>query len=511
MEKITVLNLLKAFKDLVEKDKIQFLKRDPRHGKKEVLKPLNELLNQFEKADAQKKTGKGLSEALDWHEAHKTGRELWEQLISAALNDIHREPKGNSQIFEYSKAATEFEELLYGLEGHYRDHTLHSLWVYLLGEHILRDLIPDIHADLNWYLYNDVEKDKTEYSRKLMDDARKKEKDLCKKVSERRDAIWCIMALCHDLGYSLEKLGKLNEKVRNVLKFVDLPDFQQVGYTLNIEHQFHVAQFLELMAMEPHLVPSEDLKTVLIKGYRDDSTYWRLCRAFEKKQHGILSAYLVYKILHVFAEAWMRGPAEDWGLEDGEALDNIIRGDILFAIAQHEFDFAYLNQLHSLADILVLADELEEFSRYGRPMLSRKYHDTTADVSVSFKRTKGRHGEDVDIDIVYHVAEYMGPKQFHEFFVRKAQKLCKIYSLDEEREGKYCTIRSIKMTAKYGEKNLIFVRSINRVYKAYLPAANIDHKAYKEGERSLTCLDDRLYIDIAEKRITIDDWFKNAQ
>lgn len=187
MDKITVLNLLKAFKNLVEKDKLQFLKSDSGHSKKEVLKPLNELLGQFEKADAQKKAGKGLSDALDWHEAHKTGEKLWRQLISAALNDIDPEQKGNSQIFDYSTAATEFEELLYGLEEHYRDHTLHSLWVYLVGEHILREFLPDIHADLNWYLFNDIEKDKTS-PRKLVDEARKRGKELCKKVELYRSS-----------------------------------------------------------------------------------------------------------------------------------------------------------------------------------------------------------------------------------------------------------------------------------------------------------------------------------
>jgi len=504
MKKITVLDLLKKFKDWVKKDKIQFLQRDPGHDKQEVLKPLDKLIRQFESAG---KTGKDLSEALDWHEAHKTGKELWERLTGSALNDIKRESKGNSQILEYLEAATEFEELLYGLEDHYRDHTLHSLWVYLIGEHLLRDLLPDIHDSLNWYLYNDIEGDMASYSSRLLEDARKKEKDLCRKVNVHRDAIWCIMALCHDLGYSLEKLGKLNDKVKNVLRFVDLPDFQQVGYSLNIEHQFHVSQFLELMAMELWIVPSEDLKNVLVKGFRDDSTYWRLCRAFEKKQHGILSAYVVYKILHVFADSWMRGPAEEWGLDDQEALDNIIRGDILFAIAQHEFDFAYLNELHSLADILVLADELEEFSRYGRPMSSRKYHDTTADVEVGFKRAKGRQGDDIDIYIEYDVAAHMELERFYGFFVRKAQKLCRMYSLDEERGKKYCTIRTIKMTTKYGDKSLFFLRSRDHIYKAYLPAANINQKAYKEGEQSLTCLDDALYVDTKEGRIKIDDWF----
>ncbi len=81
----------------------------------------------------------------------------------------------------------------------------------------------------------------------------------------------------------------------------------------------------------------------LIKCYRDDSIYWRLCRALEKKQHGILSSYLIYKIPGIFADATVRGPAEEWGLDDNEAVENIIRGDILFAIAQHELRY-YLSQ-----------------------------------------------------------------------------------------------------------------------------------------------------------------------
>ncbi len=507
MEKITVLNLLKKFKAWVENGQIQYLQREPGHGKKEVLKPLEELMRQFQGAEARKNAGKGVSEALDWHEVHMAGKQLWEHLIGSALNDIKKESKGNSEILKYLDAATEFEELLYGLEDYYRDHTLHCLWVYLIGEYMLRDLLPKIHDNLNWYLYNEIEQDAASYSNKLIQEAKEKEKDLCKLVNEHRDAIWCVMALCHDLGYSLEKLSKLNQKVSNVLKYVDLSDFRQVGYSLNIEHQFHVSQFLDLMATELWIVPSEDLKNVLVKNYRDDSTYWRLCRAFEKKQHGILSAYVVYKLLHVFADSWVRGPAEDWGLEDGEAVDNIIRGDILFAIAQHEFDFASLNEFHSLADILVLADELEEFSRYGRPMLSRKYHDTMAEAAVGFKPTRGRQGGDIDIDIHYDVAAHVGEMQFQRFFVRKAEKLCRLYSLEEERNENHYMIRTIKMTVEYSGARLVFVRSRGRLYKTHLPSARIDGKSYSEGERLLTCLDDKLYVNIDDARIPIEKWF----
>ena len=65
--------------------------------------------------------------------------------------------------------------MLYGLDIHYRDHTLHSIWVYFVGEHILRDFLPDIHGNLNWYVYNDIERDKSDYSDKLLKEARQKE------------------------------------------------------------------------------------------------------------------------------------------------------------------------------------------------------------------------------------------------------------------------------------------------------------------------------------------------
>lgn len=383
MRKLNIVELLTNYKNWVEKGKIQFLQNDI-HERKNIIQLLNGLISEF--SEALKKGD--LSENLDWREAHKKGRDLWHALASKSLNYIDPSSKGNSELFRYLDAATEFEDLLYGLEEYYRDHTLHSLWVYFIGEHIIRDHLPEIHNNLNWYLYNDIEHEKEQHSQKLIKDSQKKEKEICTEANNKRDAIWCIMALCHDLGYSLAKLNKLNEKVKNVLQFFDIPDFTRIGYSLDIEHQFIVNQFLELMAMDVRIVPSTDKKDVLIKCYRDDSTYWRLCRAFEKKQHGILSSYLIYKILGIFADAWMRGPAEEWGLDDKEAIDNIIRGDILFAIAQHEFDFAHLNSVGSLADILILSDELEEFSRYGRQMLSRKYHDTTADAEINFIKSK---------------------------------------------------------------------------------------------------------------------------
>jgi hypothetical protein len=503
MKKINVLDLLYKYRGWVERGEIQFLpKATPEQ--KTTISSMNDLISTF--TEASKKGSIG--EHIDWREAHKKGLKLWQNLASFSLNSIDKNSKGNSELFNYLDAATKFEDLLYGLEPYYRDHTLHSLWVFLLGEHLLRDHLPELHNNLNWFLYNDIEHENKSYKQKLVTESKKIESELFNEVNRSRDAIWCIMALCHDLGYSLAKLNKLNEKVRDVLKFFDIPSFHQVGYSLDVEHHYIAAQFLELMAMDVRIVPSIDKEDVIVKCYRDDSTYWRLCRALEKKQHGILSSYLLYKILSIFAETWVRGSAEEWGLDDKEAVDNIVRGDILFAISQHEFDFAHLCQLGGLADILVIADELEEFSRFGRPLLSRKYYPTTADAQIDFLKS----GNWVNIQIKYEVAEH---HSLEAFFKRKAEKLCKFFSLDQDPEeyssiAKIYTIKSIKLVAEKNGKQYyvnIFKNSKNDI--AYLPTTIIDGKKIKQGKYHIQCYDDKIKVFYDHnKEVLLDKWFE---
>jgi len=498
-----VTKLLEDYVGWVNTGDIQFL-QEPKQ-QKEVSKWINELIpimEALENGNGENKE-KQKGREYNWHAAHKNGRELWEILAKYALRDIEPTSKGNSTLYNFLSAATEFEDVLYGLEPFYRDHTLHSLWVYLIGEYILREKLKDtgIREKLEWYLFNDIKEDEAKYSYPdvLVKYSDIKATIITKAVTRYRDAIWCIMALCHDLGYSLEKLSTLNDKVTAVLEFFDISDLERTGYSLDIEHQYLVSQCLELMAMDVRIVPDEDLsevekmdndpqnetknrldgidngklekelekviqertildttelikatlhlddtldednktlkdvreldKKTLIKCYRDDSTYWRLCRALEKKQHGILSSYLIYKILGIFADATVRGPAEEWGLDDDEVVENIIRGDILFAIAQHEFDFAHISEFNSLADVLILADELEEFSRFGRPLQSREYYPTMADVKVDL--TPDPNNEDIMLNITYDVKK---DHNLIRFFIRKTERLCRIYSLNERGE-----------------------------------------------------------------------------
>ena len=268
------------------------------------------------------------------------------------------------------------------------------------------------------------------------------------------------------------------------------------------------------MAMDVRIEPSENLRDekveskekVLIKGYRENSTYWRLCRAFEQKKHGILSAYLIYKILGIFADYWIRDPAEKWGFDDSEVIDNIIRGDILFGIAQHDFEFAYLYEIGSLADILILADELEEFSRYGRQLRTRKYHDTIANSKIKFKPKNPAQGKDIEIDILYTVKKDADSLSF---FKRKAKRLCHIYSLElysqkQDQDGnKSCKIKSIKMAVN-NDKGEKYSFTLNRdsIHKGSLPRHNNNNNC----EYDLCFRDDELYVCIKDKEIALNEW-----
>lgn len=507
MENLTVLSLLKNYDGWVSKGEIKFLEKGSK-DQKNVLDILKELITDFQTATDKQQKGEGdISENLDWHETHSKGRRLWEKLASYALYNIEKETKGNSELFEYVDAATEFEDVLYGLEPFYRDHTLHSLWVYFIGEYILRDQLADIHSDLDWYIYDDIQKESKSYPGKLVQESKQMDEDLCKAVNINRDAIWCIIALCHDLGYSLSKLEKLNEKVEKVLKFYNFPNSSRVGYSLDIEHQYLVSQFLELMTMDVRIVSNLEKNEVLVKCYRDDSTYWKFCQALEKKQHGILSSYLIYKLLGIFAESWVRGTAEAWGLDEEEAVENVIRGDILFAIAQHELNFAYINQFGSLADVLLIADELEEFSRLGRELLARKYYDTTAESRIVFKLDHLK--KLISFDISYKVAEN---HPIDKFFLNKAEKLCRIYSLDRESENiKSYTINEIKMSVEKNEHKYYFILSTGHLYKGFLPEYVINKKIYKKGEYSLTCRDDKILVQFGDgKELLLSEWFQNS-
>ena len=66
----------------------------------------------------------------------KSGKKLLKYIVTESIDYLSGEsksPKNKSikSINQYIDAFVNFEEMLFGLNPKYRDHTLHSLWVYL--------------------------------------------------------------------------------------------------------------------------------------------------------------------------------------------------------------------------------------------------------------------------------------------------------------------------------------------------------------------------------------------
>ena len=505
MQSISGEVLLQAYKKQIEAGNVSFIHRARGNEIDRIVALVQQLWEIFNKAGAEQVN-------LNWHECHQRCTELWRLLTRLALKDIDDTSKGNARLAEFLVEATKFEEVLYGLEDYYRDHTLHSLWVYLLGDYLLRDMLKPTYQDLNWYLFNDVEDDPD--WKHLKRQAKEKESKLCAKVNEKKDAVWCITALCHDLGYPLSKLGEINKRVGKVLDFFDLHGFDRVGYNLKVEHQYLAKQFLELMADDMRIQANAEEKDVEIKLFRDDGSYWRFCDSLERREHGTLSAFILYKLLGIFGDATLRGPAVDWGLDDEEAEDTLIRGTILYAIAQHELHFNWADELGSLADVLLLADEAEEFARWGRPIKTRVYLPTLAEVSlgVDYKPARGKNQHDVAISINYKVHKEHDIKRF---FARKAKRLTEVYHLRPTEvagrahigrpgESRFPKITSLRMIANNQDTELMLELDRESI-RSNLPSQEND-KIMSAHEMQV--IDDELYVIDGNLEEPLTKWLK---
>ena len=118
------------------------------------------------------------------------GIRIWEHLFMEALNALGGSTRGVDRLAEKLRVFAEFEELLYGADPWYREHTLHPLYVFVLGEYLMDK------SDLDF-------------------------KDLSGPhgaINEEIEASWCIISLAHDLGIPLDRITKIGGSMLKTLK-----------------------------------------------------------------------------------------------------------------------------------------------------------------------------------------------------------------------------------------------------------------------------------------------------
>jgi len=304
---------------------------------------------------------------------------LWPLVITDALRELKRhDPRewpdpddektgtffdeaslGTKELEEVFEGFSKFEGMMYGASPEqYRDHVVHSFLVWVIGHGLLRSC------------FNGV-----------LDPGAKLKKPISPLEWE---CMWAIVALCHDIGYPLSQIQKVNDRAREALRSQGLLPEGDLRFTFSRQMQPFHDTMIRLMASKPVILaesvrpPKGEDKSKEEKIYvthLQNKYYLKLLKSFDDLDHGVVSALLTSKGLVYFLESDL---CHDWWspLTEEDARQFLIRREILRAIASHTCPDIYHLQFNTLSFLLYMADEIQ---CWGRPTLT-KLQEEPADI-----------------------------------------------------------------------------------------------------------------------------------
>lgn len=269
---------------------------------------------------------------------------------------------GIEKLEKYHERYTDFEGLLYGASSFYRDHIFHAVRTWMLG---IFCLLKAIKTEGDQFIDN-LGIDGVEDSEFV------KEINFFEKIS-----MWTIIALCHDLGYPLEKSQQVLDKTREMMKeFIQNPNiwnnFGFSGIQDNIND--YIVKFMSTKMKyrdQSGLESKVDRVGQEIGGKKDNKQYigriqpkyyLKYAKSLERFDHGIVSAVILYKMLLYFLES-------DFNLNDDyiytydDARQFYIRREILRSMSSHTCSDIYNIHLTTFSSLLFFCDELQEWGR----------------------------------------------------------------------------------------------------------------------------------------------------
>ena len=358
---------------------------------------------------------------------------------------------GLEDLLKYHEKYCDFESILYGGDSYYRDHIFHAMRCWMLGILVLLDtnttfinngenLINNLHIEgeflgetylnvsselkENYNLNEGWEKELNKKKRKHLisiDESNESNKEMpsylyIKKKEEgsleeyivnedsfsnninilEKISMWTIIALCHDLGYPLEKSTKILDKTRDMMGvFVAQPkiwsDINFIGVQDSIND--YIIKFMSSKMKR--------CKDILKSTKCEDSTeiddhdkwfetyeraylgriqpkyYLKYTKSLEHYSHGIISSIIVYKMLLYFMEA-DNNLNDDYIYKHEDARQFYIRREILRAMASHTCRDIYQMELTTFTSLLFLCDEMQE---WGRKSWKNLYEGTSSKLS----------------------------------------------------------------------------------------------------------------------------------
>lgn len=257
---------------------------------------------------------------------------------------FHEGSLGVNELSTVLESFADFEGMLYGASpDKYRDHIAHAFRVWIIGHGILRK--------------------RSCFSGKMFSN-----KEFEGAISAKEwKCMWAIVALCHDLGYPLSHIEKINSRARKTLRGMGLVHATDLRFAFSPRMLPFHDTIIKMMASKPVSLASDDKKFTT---HLQNKYYLKLLKSFDNLDHGIVSSLLISKALVYFLESDLAH--DDHGpLDHRDARQFLIRREILRAIATHTCQDIYHLRFDTLAFLLYIVDEIQCF---GRPTLEELQH-----------------------------------------------------------------------------------------------------------------------------------------
>jgi hypothetical protein len=361
---------------------------------------------------------------------------LWKLLLKRSLEDITDNLRGYPELLRYFDEYSNYENLLFALDDNHRDHVIHSVWVLLIGLY-LRETFKSLDIDFGQPIQCiKHDKEVEEYI-----------KGTKKIVEEHENAIWCLIALTHDLGYPIEKTTKANKIMSNMISYFGFLKQSDFSYSFTTVHQPAIESLLKILSSIVLYLNKEGHYLCYTSGLALD-----FAKSLERLDHGIISVYLLQMYLDFICELMTfteNLPADVWYRDRQFAAKQAMVITILRAVSAHTNVNNYWNDLKEASPFLLLCDELDEFSRYT--------HLTTGYEWVRMKcRTEFGYSRD-RINIAYTLDDPKISDDLEKYFKVKVGKLHKHFELKPRGIKKIAItckdIRKSKTITYYYEKS----------------------------------------------------------
>lgn len=430
--------------------------------------------------------------------------ELWNILIEKSIICLRffdkREPfmdngkqqyvYGMDKLNEYHKNYIDFEGVLYGSDAYYRDHVFHVIRVWMLGLYLIlsgntyitrngKRLIDLIHFEGE--TVGTVEKAVREDIEKIPKDLKNGDCAILKKDgksfkiheminSEGKEeyvlvspntfsseinilekiSMWTIMALCHDLGYPLEKSKKVLAKTEKMMEAFIASPYVEKNLKFDGTQDSNNLDIISFASKKMKFIEEEDL-VAKYKASIQDKYKFKYKLSLEDFSHGIISAIIIYKMLIYFIET-DNNPDSNYVFNNEDARQFYMRRDILRAISSHTCENIYHIDVVTFPMILFVCDELQEWGRKSWKSMYRGVTNSPVQLTVhSFNAEEIKYEEEIDM-------QNASENQLVENIERIIRKQYMLY-LTTFRDGQYTARREFDFI-KY-----IHIR-INEEYKS---------------------------------------------